>query len=150
MSSRCRRRQQGNDHRESDKTMKTRRIDRAAIEHLSTVEGPIGAVVIVSNDLLTDAECRSILGVRDRGCRIFMCVGRGAEMTHDLLDEYLISQPLDDVAMTTFHDVDEPLEDVAALLVVYMREQSSAVLLIDFARELMDRLVEKIEAAAAS
>jgi hypothetical protein len=144
MNSHCRCCQQGNDHRESDKTMKTRRIERAAIEHLSTVEGPIGAVVIVSNDLLTDAECQSISRVWDRGCRMFMCVGWGAEMTHDLLDEYLISQPLDDVAMTTFHDVDEPLEDVAALLVVYMREQqSSAVLLIDFARELTDRLIEQ-------
>jgi hypothetical protein len=131
--------------------MKIRRIDRAAIEHLSTVDGPIGAIVIVSNDLLTGAECQSISRVRDRGCRMFMCVGRGAEMAHDLLDEYLISQPLDDVAMTTFHDFDEPLADVAALLVVYMREQqSSAVLLIDFAQEPTDRLMEQIEAAAAT
>src|SRR4051794_18930487 len=88
-------------------------IDRTGIKRLSTVAGSIGAVVIVSNDLLTGAECQAIARVRDRGFRMFMCVGRSAEMIHDLLDNYLMSQPLDDVAMTTFHGADEPLEDVA-------------------------------------
>jgi len=125
-------------------------IDRAAIAHLSTVREPIGAVVIASNDPLTDAECHAIARIADCGCGLFMCVGQCAEVTHDLLDEYLISQSPDDVAMTTFH-VDEPLVDVASLLVVLLREQqSSTILLIDAIHELTDRLLKQIEVVAAS
>lgn len=125
-------------------------IDRVAIAHLSTVREPIGAVVIASDDPLTDAECQAIARLLDCGCGLFMCVGQGAELTHDRIDEYLISQSPDDVAMTTFH-VDEPLEDVASLLVVLLREQqSSTILLVDAIHELTNRLLKQIEVVAAS
>jgi hypothetical protein len=125
-------------------------IDRAAIGHLGTIREPIGAVVIASNDPLTDAECQAIAQLLDYGCRLFMCVGQGAEVTHDRLDETLISQSPDDVAMTTVH-VDEPLEDVASFLVVSLREQqSSTVLLVAAKHELTDRLLKQIEVVASS
>lgn len=78
-----------------------------------------------------------------------MCLGRSAETNHDGLDDFLLGQPPGDVAMTTFHRNDEPLEDVASMLVVYMRDQGgSVVVIVDITHELTDNLVSQIEAIA--
>ena len=126
------------------------RVARAEIDRLATVAWPVGALVIASDDLLTETEYREIVLARDRGCRMFICLGRSAESNHDRLDDYLLEQPLDDVAMTTFHRDDQPLEDVASMLVVYMRDQrDSAIVIVNITHELTEGLIAQIEAVAA-
>ena len=49
------------------------------------------------------------------GCRMFVLTGVDSELAHDILDEVLVQLDAESV-LTTYHEDDEPVEDVAALV----------------------------------
>ena len=70
-------------------------------------------------------------------------------MNHDTLDDCLLSQPIDDVAMTTFHTADESLEDIAALLSGYLREVPlSTLLFVSESPVLTEQFLHQLKKAA--
>ncbi len=71
-------------------------------------------VLANADEPFTETFVAQLATLRDFGCRRFLCSGALSERLHDALDDRLhIAE--DAEVMTTFHDENEPLDDVIAL-----------------------------------
>lgn len=122
-------------------------IARQQIELVGELADAVSAVVVVADDQLSRQECGEIARLAQRGCRMFAFVGQHAELSHDCLDDALQQAP-DDVSMTTYH-VEESNEDVASMLLIYVRDKDpQRILFIDGSPELSAKLVSAFESVA--
>lgn len=119
-------------------------VPREQIGRISELPDPLSAVVVITEDQLTQQECHEIARLVHRGIRMFAFVGPLAEQSHDCFDEVL-QQTSEDVSMTTYH-VDESNEDIAAMLLAYLRDKNPRrILLVNGALESTARLVSAFE-----
>lgn len=113
------------------------------VEEISSVASAVAAVMVVADEELSRRACSVIAQLYRRGCRLFAFVGPRSEQSHDCFDEVL-QELVDDVPMTTYH-VDEPRDDTAAMVVMYLRDKSSSqILLVDGSRDASAEIVRSL------
>lgn len=116
------------------------------VEGISSVASAVTAVMVVADEELSCRACSSIAQLYHRGCRLFAFVGPRSEQSHDCFDEVL-QELVDDVPMTTYH-VDEPSDDIAAMVIVYVRDKiPSQILLVDGSRDAGSEVVRSLRRA---
>jgi hypothetical protein len=113
------------------------------VEEISSIASAVTAVMVVTDEELSRRACSAIAQLYRRGCRLFAFVGPRSEQSHDCFDEVL-QELVDDVPMTTYH-VDEPSDDTAAMVVMYLRDKSSSqILLVDGSRDASAEVVRSL------